>query len=74
MSGHLANAKKGCAWLWGRSGSKHLMHHTTRGRMPEAVRGWAEPTASAHQSAAFPGCGLVSFFAHGFSGHRDEVH
>ena len=37
---------------WGRSGSKHLMHHATRDRMPEAVRGSRahRERASAHRS------------------------
>ena len=34
---------------WGRSGSKHLMHHATQDRMPEAVREAPKPTVSAHQ-------------------------
>ena len=38
MSGRLAKVRR-AALGWGRCDSKHLMHHTTRGRMPESVRG-----------------------------------
>ena len=41
---------------WDRSGSKHLMHHATRDRMPVAVRGCraAGERASAQRSGWYP--------------------
>ena len=53
---------------WGRSGSKHLMHHATRDRMPVAVRGSRAHRESAHQRMDPVGIRKCTV-----SGHRVDI-